>query len=220
MIGVIKNGGAQLVARSLEEPRRAPTAESATPIEPQQDDAAAQIAALRSELSALKSEIPDLLAKERAGGIEAGRDERDEANRLLQEALQDMAEKALTAWDRRLEQLNGLSIDIARSVLGRILGNPDWRAELVEAAIAAQFRRLGEQAVTAIRLSAQDFPEAPSLAAAGQHGAIAVESTKQVASGTCQLELKIGRREIGPLSQWAEVDALLDELAREARHSC
>lgn len=177
-----------------------------------------QLAKATAELDELKSSLEDQLKSEFELGREAGLKERDESAVKRLRLIEAGIARAFEAWDKRLEAMNGLAIQIARTVLARMIGNPEWRADFIAQAIVDRLGRFDQGSEIGIRVSSADFPDEGLPAA--EAGNVTLTATKDLPSGECIIDLGMGHLSLGPDAQWVEAARLLDQLAEEASRSC
>ncbi|WP_294122208.1 hypothetical protein [Sphingomonas sp.] len=190
----------------------------AAPIERAADPAillGQRIAELEEELDLLKSGIGGRLEKARAEGLEAGRKQRDEKSAERLALIGDGIENALAAWEAKLSSTGQLAILIAKGALGRLIGNPEWRSELIVGSIEKRIAATDKAAIVRVRVSGVDF-SADEITALGSTAGAQVEADPKLRSGECLVDLHMGHEELGVGAQWDRLAKLLDELATAA----
>lgn len=178
-------------------------------LEAEQRRSDASIASLRVEAEAAfeqgKSEGRQL------GLAEAATREEDRLD-LLAEALGS----AHAEFAKSLASLERLAPVLARDALDMMLGNPDYRSELMEGAIAAELAKIEKAMVVAIIVSGADFPDAHSVSTAAKHLGVQPSlfaATAEIPSGHCTMKLRLGAQEIGISQQWGILRERLAELS-------
>lgn len=169
------------------------------------------LASARAEVVTLGDEHAKALVREFERGLADGLKERDDrdSRRLLK--IEAGMATALEAWEQQLAGLDQFALEVARTVLGRMLGNPDWQAEFVARAVISRVEKLQDNARVVIGVSAADFPDGgPSVVADGKASLV---TRDDLASGQCEVDLGMGTLRLGPDAQWREAARLLDRLA-------
>ena len=174
-----------------------------------------RIALLESELAEAAELLPELLANARQEGREEGLGERDESSAKRLQALEAGIAQAVSGWTERLDQMNGLSVQVAKTVLDKMLGNAEWHGDFLAQAISARLSQLDASTVIAVRLSPADI-STQEIAELNTSSKVLVEASADLDAGHCAIALHMGEIELGPSTQWREAAALLDRLA-EAR---
>ncbi len=209
MSGVLKAVSASAAIRALPDgaPARAVTPLAIDPMIALR----ARIAELEQQLAEQESAAGQRVEEARAEGRRAGLAERDEsvAKRLI--LIEEALAAGLGAWSAELAASHGLAVEIARSVLDRMIGNAEWRSELIAHAIARRLAELDFRTLMSLRVSAEDFNE-DDLAGLAPIGKVRVLADPGLASGSCILKLEMGEIELGPDAQWRRAALLLDEL--------
>lgn len=182
-----------------------------TALETKPDLRDAEIEMLRGQTDQLEAELAQAKkAKDEArdAGRKAGlaEAERQEAARisLLKETLTD----AVTAFETRLEILDGLAPQLARAALEKLCVPPDNWTTLIEAMIKRQLAVVRRSTVVALRVSPADFDEAAAAA-------LDARFDPDLGSGAARIELKLGLIDLDVRDQWSALVALLDEMAGE-----
>jgi len=145
-----------------------------------------------------------------AEGLAAGRRESD----ALLAAIGEAASAAHTSAREALAGASTTALMLARSALGKILGDADnWPAMIAD--IIAQRRADVDAALLLdIRVSAADFPDPEALSrVAGPDEAIKISADSKLASGHCVFALRLGDMEVGPALQGTKLLAFFDDLA-------
>jgi flagellar biosynthesis/type III secretory pathway protein FliH len=161
----------------------------------------------------LRAEVEATFVQGKAQGHEEGfaAAEKREGERLslLESALHDGLEVLATS----LASLERLSLLLARDALEIILGDPDYRREILEKIIASQVAKIEKAALVEIAVSAEDFPEKRPLSALAKRsgiGSATMVASSDISSGNCLMKLRLGSQEIGLQQQWG---ALRDRFA-------
>lgn len=185
------------------------------PLERRIEELEAAFAERDITITTLREDVRKARAEGEAKGRERGLREAEDrqADRLA------LLEKAITAGRARLDDSLAdtaqLAAALARDCLDKLFGNPDFRAEAVEAILRVQMARLTGEARIAITVSAADFPD-QALAGLVRDG-VTFASEPDMPSGGCVLKPRLGEIDIGLDTQWQAVRALLDDLAEGAR---
>lgn len=218
MRGVIKSTGSNLAVRSFDRP--VVVAEPAVDPEKAElkrrlDGVAADLTAAQTQLALVEAGIPEREERAREAGFAAGlaQIQEDAAQRVA--TVISGVESASVAWNDRLSELDGLAAMLARRGLERIFGDGAHLPELVTRTIAYHVAELGQQAVVAIRVSADDFSDGDArdrlAAESGSTAEIIIDAA--LPSGDCRLDLRLGVMDVGVASQWRALAAFLDSLA-------
>jgi len=211
MSGLLKAAAVDTTIRSLPERSAAlPSANSLVvdPVRSLED----RIAKLEAELARASAELPAQLGKAREEGRLAGLKERDESAAERRMLLERAASQAISAWVEQLASSHGLAIEISRTVLKRMIGNPDWHGELIQAAITKRLAELDARSLLSVRVSGDDFAE-DELSSITSDPTARIIVDPELESGECVVDLTMGHVELGRDAQWRRVAALLDELA-------
>ena len=211
MSGLLKAEMAETRSRPFATPGAAtglPAASPANPFAAYEQ----KITELEAELAALELSIPDRIERAREEGREAGLQERDHSTAKKLELIQSGVGQALAGWTDKLEAMDLLSVQIARTVLQKMIGNPDWHGDFLARAIAARLAALDASTVVAVRLSPQDV-SAAEIAQLNGSSKVLIEVGRDLEAGQCVMALTMGEIELGPSAQWREAAALLDRIA-------
>jgi type III secretion protein L len=174
-----------------------------------------ELAKLNAAMDALRDENERAIAEAREEGRQQGIVEAADEEALRSATLAKGAEEALSQWQERLDGLERLAAQIARTALAKVFDDDDRRTELVVASIAHQLREIDQAAVIALRVSAADFPAGEALAALSEASKAAqFISCADLEPGECLIDLRLGHIDISPAAQWRELETLLIELAR------
>lgn len=214
-MSLIKAAHAQALLRPLDGQRAGASAATAAPSADPAILLGQRIAELEEELDLLKSGIGDRLEKARAEGLEAGRRERDEKSAERLALIGAGIEDALATWETKLSSTGQLAIIIAKGALSRLIGNPEWRSELIVGSIEKRIAATGKAAIVGVRVSGDDF-SADEIAALGTNSGAKIEADPKLRSGECLVDLHMGYEELGVGAQWDRLAKLLDELATAA----
>jgi type III secretion protein L len=213
MSGLIKGGAAHKVRSFLDPPIQAAPASAG---DPRIEALERQNGELRAALAAQRSESQKAVAAARAEGERQGRAAADEAVAKRVAALGKGVEEAVAAWSDRLAGLEGLAASLARAALAKLFDDQEGHSRFVAAVIARQMRLLRRDSLVAIRVSALDFPDdraVAALASEGATGSVRIVADSDLASAECRIDLQLGHIDVGVGTQWAQLAALLDELA-------
>lgn len=145
-------------------------------------------------------------------GIQAA--ERNEAERLA--LLEDGIQRAVADFSSNLSSLERLSALLARDALELILGNVDYRRELLEGIITQHVSKVEKSLIVGINLSQEDFPDEESLSNLARNvsiPAIMLRSLADIPSGGCVMALRLGNQDVGITQQWGAVREMLTHLS-------
>lgn len=185
------------------------------------------------EKEALLQEIETLklaLAAADEAASEAERRARDgerlQAEKARESAQQAEAERlaALAAsldalsreWGERLADLDSLAVLIARAALSKLFDSWDEATAFVTRTIARQIRLIRREAIVAIRVSSDDFPNEQALnalASEAASGSIRILADPDMAAGECRADLQLGHIDLGAKAQRSQLANLLESLA-------
>lgn len=186
---------------------------------------AARMDAMRGEIEALEKQLADARAaatRAEAKAREEGRRDgqaaalQDDGKRLV--VLSEGVSAACAAWNDRIGGIDGLAAAVARSAMAKLFHGCDDHGDFVVGMIARQMGHLRREAVLSIRVSAEDFPDAPSLvelASRAATGPVEIVRDGDLATGQCRIDLQLGHLDLCSRSQWDELALLLQELGSE-----
>lgn len=184
-----------------------------------------------SRLSELERELRDALERvrelERSAGereseaLERGRAEGEHAAlaRLekdwsaQQTAFLEALATCVAQVDRRFADLEAFALDLAETALAQIVGDTARRQELMAATIAHHLGALGMDTVVAVHVSAEDVPDAESIAARLPPAVSSrVRVADDLASGACRVDLLAGSLNLGLGEQAARLAETMERL--------
>lgn len=212
MSGLIKGGAAHSV-RSFLDPAVLPAAPNR---DPRIEALEREIEELRAALAAQRLDGEQAVKTARAEGERQGRTAAGDASDKQLALLGKGVDSAVAQWEARLSDLDGLAPALARAALGKLFEEGEDQKKFVAGAIARQLRLLRRESLIAIRVSARDFADEPSLAALGAEagtGSVRLVGDGDLKSGECRIDLQLGHIDVGAGTQWAQVAAFLDGLA-------
>lgn len=217
MSALIKSGDAPAIRAFARDAARDPEPLAAA------DPREAEVAALRGEIARLTKALTEARVqakadadKAREEGRKVGLAEAEEREEDRIDALRRGIDDATEAFDQRLELLDGLAPQLARAALDKLFAPADRFAEMVEAMLARQLGQLRRSSVVAIAVSPKDFADPSALAAALGTGEVAVALDSDLASGACRIDCRLGQIDLDVRAQWAELSALLEQMAERA----
>lgn len=213
MSGIIKAGQGEAHSRIFAHATARTASAALAPADPA-DSFEQRIGDLEAELLALQQSVAGLVEEAREEGRKEGRQERDDSASKKLELLKEGLAEASVDWAQRLEAMNSLSVHVSKTVLQKMIGNPDWHGDFLAQAIAARFERLDASSVIAVRLSPADI-SSDEIAELSARGKMLVEVSDELDAGECTILLRMGEIQLGPREQWKRAAALLDELAGE-----
>lgn len=132
-------------------------------------------------------------------------------------ALAAMLEKLQHTHSDRLAQYELLALQLARTALGRIFGDEQLHAELVAAAVSNQLSKIRRELVTKIRLSPEYLGFTSADPDVEHFAGITVESDASLDADECEIDLHLGRIDLGLPGQWQRLGEFFDQLAEEER---
>lgn len=145
-----------------------------------------------------------------AEGLAAGRSESE----ALLAAIGDAASAARASAREALAGASTTALMLARSALGKILGDTDQWPAMIAGIIAQRSADIDAALLLLIRVSAADFPDPDTLSrVAGSDEAIKIAADSKLESGRCVFALRLGDMEVGPALQGPKLLAFFDDLA-------
>jgi len=188
------------------------------------DQAQARIAELEAALAdqircndLMPAELEKAFARGRAEGAAAGRAEalnRESERLALLEVAIAAARSDLAG---ALEGAERLALLLARDSLDILLGDPDYRSEILIGLIRQQVAQAGQAAIVEVRVCPEDFPDMTALEKLNilNGNNAALRSDASMTSGQCRMILVLGQADIGLDQQWATMRSLLGDMAAE-----
>ena len=175
-----------------------------------------EIARLTSAIDKLKTDAAraerDALERGRSEGLKDAAKAADERVRVLEAAVQ----AARQTWEAALRSSDALAVELVRTALAKIFEPSDDMAALTVRAVRRKVAEIEQGSVTAVIVSAADFPANADLASletvVAPLGA-GLDRSRSLRSGECRIELRVGERAIGPHDQWSVLARILDEFA-------
>lgn len=178
----------------------------------------ATIAELRHRLHETEAGVEARTAEALERGRQEGKAEAESGERLRLETLATALAEAGRELRARLDDCELLALQLARAAVARLFGKAEGPGELVSAALANHLTRVKPDLVVGIRVSPDDFPDEAALSTlAAGHGGLAVTADGNLESGECEIDLKLGKIDIGLGGQWERLSRYFDELANEER---
>jgi flagellar assembly protein FliH len=178
----------------------------------------ATVAELRHRLQEAEEEADTRAEEALERGLREGKEQAESGEKLRLEALRATLAEIAEAHRGRVGDCELLALQLALTALSRIFGECETRAELVSDTLAHHLTRLQRELVVGVRVSPEDFADDEALAElARAHGGIAVRPDGDLAAGECELDLKLGKIDIGLAGQWQRLSAYFDELASEGQ---
>jgi flagellar assembly protein FliH len=224
MSAIIKSGhpSAQAVVRALISPAPVPVARPSREDE-ERRAFQARIAALEEAsrerdkaIAALRNELETAFEKGRKAGHAEGLAAANKRETERFALIEKTAVAAEAKFAESLVSLERLASLLARDSLDLILGNSEYRREILTAIIAKEVAKIEKSSLVEIAVSAHDFPDKrllPTLAKKTGVGAILFATHPDLVSGSCLVRLKLGSLDIGLNQQWGAVRARLAEIA-------
>jgi flagellar biosynthesis/type III secretory pathway protein FliH len=184
----------------------------------------ARIASLEEELRRREAAVVDLHGKVKqafedgkAEGRKLGCADADKRESERLSVLQAATEQAQAELRNNLSSMERLAALLARDCLDIMLGEPKYRAKMLAKLLAAQMAKLEKSLVLGVRFSTEDFPDAEVLSGVAAQSGLPPEmitASAELASGGCEMTLRLGRMEIGVERQWNFLRGVLEEMAQ------
>jgi len=115
--------------------------------------------------------------------------------------------------DRRFAELEAFALDLAETALAQIVGDRVQRREVMAATIAHHLGALEMDTVVAIQVSAEDVPDAESIAGRLTPAmASRIRIADDLASGACRVDLLAGSLNLGLAEQAARLAETMERL--------
>lgn len=197
-----------------------------------QTQADVALLAARARIAELERAVADLVERHEAAqteteraferGREAGR-AAGKSEAIVQDAerlrrLENAIRLARGDLGTVLEGTERLSLLIARDCLDVLLGETDYRSEVLTRLIRSQVAQTDQGSIVEIRVSQEDFPDVAAierLCATAGGGRVTVVADRSFASGECNMTLILGQADIGLRQQWGSIRRLLSDMAEE-----
>jgi flagellar biosynthesis/type III secretory pathway protein FliH len=217
MSRVIKSGGGLSLVRPLTvKPVPPPRDEERERLERRCDFLEAELRQREQVFSATRLEVTEAFARGRNEGHRDGlaEAERKDAERLS--ALKEAIETAQAELAERFRSLDRLALLVAKDCLDKMLDDPDYRQDILRGLITAQAAKLEASALLSVVVSAEDFPDGSELAAFAEQIGLAatqINASRELVSGACTMQLRLGALEIGLNQQWGAISDVLGQLA-------
>lgn len=178
----------------------------------------ATVAELRHRLQEAAEDAEKRVAEALERGRREGRNAAESGEKLRLETLASALGEIKEEHRARLGDCELLALQLARTALSRVLGEAEAPAELVSATLAHHLARMKPDLVQGLRVSPEDFADAGALEELAQaHGGIAIRADGNLAAGECEIDLKLGKIDLGLGRQWQRLSAYFEELADEGR---
>lgn len=195
-------------------------------IDQERELGARQLATLQAELQArslevraLHDEVAAAYVRGQEEGRLAGRSEAEDRQAQRVALLERSLQQVQNEIGEGIKSLEQLAVLLARDCLDVLLGNPNYRAELVGEIVRTQVARVERSLLVDIRVSPDDFPDAQALAAVAGHAGIdttSLSTSPSTPGGGCVMTLQLGKMDVGLAQQWGVLREALDEIgARE-----
>lgn len=176
----------------------------------------------RAEIARLQGEIADhrrAAARERTVAYDAGKADgllsaEDDAKRRLA-CLDAALDAAREEWNRRLEAMEILAVQLARLALAKLFAESGDLGDLVARAVASKLAEIADTGVVSVAVSGRDFPEQAdldALEARVPNSSGAIRRDAALEAGRCRIDLDLGHVDLGVATLAAEIDAALAEL--------
>lgn len=176
----------------------------------------ATIAELRSLLANAEREMTQredaAFNKGQAEGLGLANLDEDRRIATLASAIDKMTEE----YALPLAECELLALQLSRAALSRLFSDAALHAELIEAAIAVQLKRLGHDMIIRVSVSPLDFRSDAALAGlAERFRGVEIGSDESLPAGGCSAQLRLGRIDLSLPSQWRNLCNYFDQLALE-----
>lgn len=145
-------------------------------------------------------------------GLAAAQDRQSERLRLLEKSMM----QAQTAAVECLTSLSRLSTLLAQDCVDIILGDASDRTEFISSIIETQLAKIDRAMLISIDVSRLDFPNDQLIAALVEKrrlSSVSVKAADDMPSGSCVINLRLGRIAVGINQQWPALKAVLDEMS-------
>lgn len=222
MNGIIKSAALDALG-SVRPIGAAPMAARRTVEEEEGEHLRRRIAELERELgrrdegiAALRVDVEEAFERGTAEGRKAGLGEAEDRQSERLALLEGALETAAAELRERLAAMERFAVLMARECLDVMLGDPEWRIELVCGLIRKQMAEIERSALLQVEVSAKDFPDDAALAGLASKVGVSPEvvaNRGDLATGDCTMTLRLGRMEIGLRQQWETLREALDEMA-------
>jgi flagellar biosynthesis/type III secretory pathway protein FliH len=183
-----------------------------------------QIASLEKELGlrsaaikSLHSDIERAFEEGKAQGRNTGLAEAEDRQTLRFSLLNDAIRQSQNKLVHDVGSLERLSALLARECLDIIFGNNAAHASMVERIIASQIAKIDKSMVLSVEVSRDDFPDGDALDALAVSTALPrtlLTAKPGAATGSCLINLRLGRMDVGIDQQWSSLREVLGEMAR------
>jgi len=178
----------------------------------------ASVAELRHRLKQTEEDAEARIEKALDRGRQEGREEAESSERRRIEALEAALAAIRDEHRVRIGDCELLALQLARTAISRIFGEREDLAERVAATLAYHLAEVKHDLVVGVRVSSADFPDEGALSElARTHGEIVVRQDGDLAAGECEVDLKLGKIDLGLDGQWQRLSAFFDTLAQEDR---
>ncbi|MGF6647324.1 hypothetical protein [Paraburkholderia sp. GAS82] len=153
----------------------------------------------------------------RCGAANVKRDHDEQLN-----VLRAGVTEALDVFRQRLTAVETLALDLTHVALEKIFGNTSMHAELVIQTARHHLGQLSGNSAIGVRVSAADFADAERLQVTfglvpeAQHPALSVRADPHLSSGTCLIDLTLGRLDVSLPQQKAKVVDALEKLRADS----
>lgn len=178
------------------------------------EDLSARLVQAEADKAALAGQVEEARAQGEAAGRAAAQrefdDDRTEALSALRQAIAALFEQ----WSAKLSGIEGAAHLIAIATVEKLIGDAAAYKDFVAATVSHHVQALDRAAVRKLSVSRLDFPSRAEVAGLVEHlgqPSIAVEVLDNLDQGMCEAELRLGRLEIGPATQWTALRAIIEE---------
>lgn len=165
----------------------------------------------------LRLEVDEAFKRGQAEGRESGLQEVADRRAESLAALDAGIQRAVGRFGDEMAGCERLAAALAVEAVGKLLGDPGERSEMLHGMIRTQLAALETESVVGVLVSADDFPDAAELSrleASIRRPGILVCTSDELESGDCRIRLVLGTVEIGIGQQWGALGATLRQLAQ------
>lgn len=134
------------------------------------------------------------------------------------ELVQNAIRRALEKWDSQLNGMEGLTIDMAKATVEKVLGNIESRQEILQDIVKCQVKTLSDTSILQLRMSEQDcrtFPELIKTLKTEFGERMLITSDHGLSSGACMFDLELGKVDAGIDTHLDRIRALFSTIGKQ-----
>lgn len=164
----------------------------------------------------LKARMDSALVEAEASGRVAGRQEAEDRQAARLVALELGIGQAVETYQAELASMERLGALLAKEAVAKVLGPDAHFPPLVARIVQKQVAALDGSSQIQVTVAQCDFADPErldELAASSGRPGVAIETSPGLAAGDCRIRLRLGALEVGVAQQWAQLSAMLSELA-------